>query len=121
MSATAFASRARAFGEEGAFEPVVLAAGGVAGAARASAPGRWSAEVERRTSAPARRRPRVLRANEPALLEGPFAYWSGTGGLSPLSAAEIGGLRAFFALGGLLVVDDAEPDVGSFGRDARRE
>jgi hypothetical protein len=113
--------RARAFGDEGAFEPKVLLAGGVSGAARASAPSRWSAEVERRTSAAARRVPRSVRATDPMLLDGPFAYWSGTGSLSSLSAAELAGMRQFLALGGLLVVDDADPGSGAFGRDARRE
>ncbi|MBI2392370.1 MAG: DUF4159 domain-containing protein [Deltaproteobacteria bacterium] len=120
-AAALLARRARAFGEDGAFEPKVLLAGGVSGPARASAPARWSAEVEKRTSSPARRQPRALKATDPALLDGPFAYWSGTGGLTALSAAEIAGLRQFVSLGGLLVVDDADPDSGQFGRDARRE
>ncbi len=114
-------ARARAFGDEGAFEPKVLLAGGVTGAARASAPARWSAEVERRTSAAARRSPRAVKASEPTLLDGPFAYWSGTGALAALSSAELAGLRQFLGLGGLLVVDDADPASGAFGRDARRE
>ncbi len=113
--------RARAFGDEGAFEPKILLAGGVTGAARASAPARWSAEVERRTSAAARRTPRAVKATDSTLLDGPFAYWSGTGSLSALSAAELAGLRQFLALGGLLVIDDADPASGAFGRDARRE
>ncbi|MGZ3475622.1 MAG: DUF4159 domain-containing protein [Polyangiales bacterium] len=111
----------RAFGDDGAFEPKVLLAGGVTGAARASAPARWSVELEKRTSAPARRQPRSVKATEPALLDGPFAYWSGTTGLTSLSSQEITGLRTFLSLGGLLVVDDADPDTGAFGRDARRE
>lgn len=121
-SAASLATRnVGAFGDEGAFEPKILLAGGVTGAARASAPARWSVEVEKRTSAPARRAPRMVKANEPALLDGPFAYWSGTTGLTSLSTAEINGLRQFLSLGGLLVVDDADPDTGAFGRDARRE
>ncbi|MEO7093470.1 MAG: DUF4159 domain-containing protein [Polyangiales bacterium] len=121
IATTALTTRARAFGDDGAFEPKVLLAGGVTGAARASAPARWSAEVEKRTSAPARRTPRSIKPTDPLLFDGPFAYWSGTSGLSALSSAEIGALRQFLALGGLLVVDDADPDVGTFGRDARRE
>jgi hypothetical protein len=111
----------RAFGEDGAFEPKILLAGGVTGAARASAPARWSVEVEKRTSAPARRQPRTVKATDAALLDTPFLYWSSTGGISPLSNAEIAGLRQFFALRGFLVVDDADPDSGAFGKDARRE
>jgi hypothetical protein len=113
--------RARAFGEEGAFEPKVLLAGGVTGPARASAPARWAVEVEKRTSSPARQKPRQVKATDPALLDGPFAWWSGTGGLSALTSAEVAGLRQFLSLGGLLVVDDADPASGTFGRDARRE
>ncbi len=121
-SATLFAGRrARAFGDEGAFEPKVLLAGGVTGPARTTAPARWSVEVEKRTSAPARRAPRSVKASDPALLDGPFAYWSGSSSLSPLASTEINGLKQFFALGGFLVVDDADPESGAFGRDARRE
>src|SRR5262245_29198787 len=112
---------AHAFGDEGAFEPKVLLAGGVTGAARATAPARWSVEVEKRTSAPARRQPRSVKPTDPALLDGPFAYWSGTTGLSSLASQEVAALRTFLSLGGLLVVDDADPDSGAFGRDARRE
>ena len=43
---------ARAFGDVGAFDPRVLLVGGVTGAARASAPARWSWELVQRTSAP---------------------------------------------------------------------
>jgi hypothetical protein len=121
LATTALASRARAFGEDGAFEAKILLAGGVTAAARASAPSRWSSEVEKRTSAPARRQPRAVKATEPALLDTPFLYWSGTGGLSALTNAELAGLRQFFALRGFLVVDDADPDSGAFGKDARRE
>lgn len=121
LAGTLLGLRARAFGDEGAFEPKILLAGGVTGAARATAPARWSAEVERRTSAAARRTPRAVKATDTALLDGPFAYWSGTGSLSALSAGEIAGIRQFLALGGLLVIDDADPSSGAFGRDARRE
>lgn len=113
--------QARAFGDEGAFEAKILLAGGTTNAAHPTAPGRWSVELEKRTSAPARRLPRTVKATDPLLLDGPFAYWSGTGGLSPLDKAEIAGLRQFLALGGLLVVDDADPEAGNFGKDARRE
>jgi hypothetical protein len=75
----------------------------------------------KRTSAPARVAPRSVRATDGALLDGPFVYWSGTGGLTALAKDEVAGLRTFFSLGGLMLVDDAEPDSGAFGRDARRE
>lgn len=121
IAAATFAPRVRAFGDDGAFEPKILLAGGTTGAARGSAPGRWSAEVEKRTSSPARRTPRAIKPTDAVLFDGPFAYWSGTGGLSPLATTEVSALRQFLALGGLLVCDDAEPDVGQFGKDARRE
>jgi hypothetical protein len=121
LAATVVSKSGRAFGDDGAFEPKILLAGGVSGAARATAPARWSAEVEKRTSAPARRTPRTVKATDPLLFDGPFAYWSGTSSLSALAPAEVGAMRQFLALGGLLVVDDADPEVGTFGRDARRE
>ena len=121
IAASAITRASRAFGDDGAFEPKILVAGGVSGAAHATAPARWSAEVEKRTSAPSRRTPRLVKATDPTLLDGPFAYWSGASTLTALSSLEVNGLRQFLALGGLLVVDDADPDVGTFGRDARRE
>ncbi|MBI4701086.1 MAG: DUF4159 domain-containing protein [Deltaproteobacteria bacterium] len=114
--------RARAFGEQGAFHPRIMLAGtaqwrGV----RATAPARWSAELVRRTSAPARLSPGAVRADAPELLAEPFAVWTGTTDPGPLAASEILGLRRFLALGGVLLVDDADPDTGAFGRAAKRE
>jgi hypothetical protein len=116
---------ARAFGDVGAFDPRVLLTGNQTGPARPTAPSRWSWELVQRTSAPARLRPSVVRADEAAIVDAPFLYWSGDADIAPLTAAEIGGLRRFFALGGVLLVDDAAPPerggVGPFGRSARRE
>jgi hypothetical protein len=118
---------ARAFGDVGAFDPRVLLAGGTTRAAHLSAPARWSYELVQRTSAPARMAPSAVRADDPAIANAPFAYWSGDQAVSDLTAGEIAGLRRFFALGGVLVVDDAgvAPDgngaSGAFGRTARRE
>jgi hypothetical protein len=116
---------ARAFGDVGAFDPRVLLTGNQTGPARATAPSRWSWELVQRTSAPARLRPSVVRADEAAVVDAPFLYWSGDADVAPLTTAEIGGLRRFFALGGVLLVDDAAPaergGVGPFGRGARRE
>ncbi len=116
---------ASAFGDHGAFEPRILLAGGVTQAARPSAPGRWAWELVQRTSAPARLRPSSVRADDPELYSAPFVYWSGEASVQPLTAAEIAGLRRFFALGGVLLVDDAAPgqsgEVSPFGRGARRE
>jgi hypothetical protein len=98
---------ARAFGDTGAFDPRVLLAGGTTGAARPNAPARWSWELVQRTSAPARIQPSHVRADESSIVDGPFLWWSGTSAVKPLTAQEISGLRRFFSLGGLLLVDDA--------------
>jgi len=116
---------ARAFGDVGAFDPRVLLTGNQSGPARATAPGRWSWELVQRTSAPARLRPSVVRADDPAIVEAPFLYWSGDAEVAPLTATEISSLRRFFSLGGILFVDDAAPgergEPSAFGRSARRE
>jgi hypothetical protein len=113
---------ARAFGEEGAFNPRPLLTGRTAfGGVRATAPARWSRELMNRTSAPARLVPVAVHADDDALLAEPFAYFVGDGPIEPFTAAEIAHLRRFFAQGGVLLVDDAAPETGVFGRDARRE
>jgi hypothetical protein len=116
---------ARAFGDEGAFDPRVLLTGGQTGPARASAPARWAWELKQRTSAPARLHPSVVHADDPAIVDAPFLYWSGDTEVAPLTSAEIRGLRGFLALGGILLVDDAgvndKGEAGLFGKSARRE
>jgi hypothetical protein len=116
---------ARAFGDQGAFDPRILVAGGLGGAARPSAPARWSWELVQRTSAPAKQRPSTVRADDPAIVEAPFLYLSADIALSPLTSGEIAGLRRFFSLGGILLVDDAaagtDGEPSAFGRSARRE
>jgi Domain of unknown function (DUF4159) len=123
----ALPGRARAFGDAGAFDPRVLATGTQtsADAAHPSAPGRWSWELIQRTSAPARSNASHVRADSPEISHDPFLYWSGTLSIAPLTAAEIAGLRRFFSLGGVLLVDDAAPgnagEPSAFGASARRE
>ncbi len=120
---------ARAFGDSGAFEPRILVAGGTTGAARPSAPGRWSWELVQRTSAPARLQPLHVRADEPSIVDGPFLWWSGASAVKALTPQEISGLRRFFSLGGLLLVDDAGVEgesetsagLGAFGKTAREQ
>lgn len=112
----------RAFGESGAFHPRLLVVGehrttGI----RATAPARWSWELTRRTSAPARLAPEPLRADSPALLAEPFVWWLGNADPGPLSPREVALLRRFIGLGGVLFVDDADPQTGTFGAAARRE
>jgi hypothetical protein len=116
---------ARAFGDVGAFDARVLLTGSQTGPARTTAPGRWAWELVQRTSAPARLRPTLVRADDPAIVEAPFLYWSGDAELAPLTGGEIAGLRRFFALGGVLFVDDAgagdKGEPSAFARSARRE
>jgi hypothetical protein len=118
-------SPALAFGDAGAFDPRVLLTGKQTGAARESAPERWSWELVRRTSAPARLHPSVVHADDLAIVAGPFVYWSGDVDTGPLTAQEITGLRHFFSLGGVMLVDDAGVDelgnASGFARGARRE
>jgi hypothetical protein len=116
---------ARAFGDVGGFDPRILLTGSQVAPARPTAPARWAIELVERTSAPARLHPGSVRADDAAIVDEPFLYWSGDSEIAPLTAAEIAGLRSFFALGGTLLADDAAPgaqgDVGPFGRSARRE
>lgn len=113
---------ARGFGEEGAFNPrIVLTGDATFEGVRTTAPARWSDEVVRRTSAPGRLRPTIVHADEPGLLAEPFAIWGGSGSVSALTSREIAGFRQFFAMGGVLFIDDFEPSDGAFGKAARRE
>jgi hypothetical protein len=113
---------ALAFREEGAFNPRVLLTGNARWEGeRTSAPARWSAELVTRTSAPARKEPGTVRADDPLLLAEPFAFWGGASDVSPLTEREVSGLRRFIALGGVLLVDDFAPEDGTFARAAKRE
>ncbi len=112
---------ARAFGDEGVFHPRVLLVGNTKHeGARATAPARWSWELTRRTSAPARLAPSTVRADA-ALLSEPFAIWMGSKDPGPLTTREVVALQKFFALGGVLFVDDNDPQQGAFGKATRRE
>lgn len=116
---------ARAFGDVGAFDPRVLLVGGVTAAAHASAPARWSWELVQRTSAPGRLKPTQVRADDPSVVDAPFLWLSGDRGLNAFTPQEISGLRKFFALGGILLVDDAgvsdDGAPSAFGRTAREQ
>lgn len=116
---------ARAFGDVGAFDPRVLLAGGVTASPRPSAPSRWSRELADRTSAPARMKPTQVRADDPSIVDGPFLWWSGESTVTALSPQEVAGLRRYFALGGVLLVDDAgasdDGHPSAFSRTARAE
>lgn len=116
---------ARAFGDVGAFDPRALLAGGTTGPAWVTAPARWSWELVQRTSAPARLKPTEVRADDPSAVDAPFLWWSGRARVSALSPQEVAGLRKFFALGGVLLVDDADPSAddrpSAFGQSAREQ
>jgi hypothetical protein len=121
----AFPRVARGFGDLGAFDPRILLTGSETQAARPDAPPRWSWELVQRTSAPARLRPTTVHADDPAMADAPFAYWSGDRAVAPLTSKEVTGLRRYFSLGGLMLVDDAAPaedgSPGPFGRSARAQ
>ncbi|HEY2516564.1 MAG TPA: DUF4159 domain-containing protein [Polyangiaceae bacterium] len=116
---------ARAFGDRGAFDPRVLLAGGITRPAHASAPGRWSWELVQRTSAPARLSPTTVHADDAAIIDSPFLYFSGDQALSDFTPGEMSGLRRFFALGGVMLVDDAgagnDGEPSPFGKTARQQ
>jgi len=115
-------SPALAFGEAGAFHPRLLEAGRAKPfGGRESGAARWSWELVRRTSAPARLVVKRVHADRPELWAEPFAIWTGDADVGALSSSELRGLERFFRLGGLLWVDDAQPETGAFGRSARRE
>ena len=123
--ASLFPKEARAFGDYGAFDPRILLTGAQANAAHPDAPARWSWELQQRTSAPARLHPSTVHATDDAIVDSPFLYWSGDTAVAPLTSIEITQLRRFFALGGIVLVDDASPasdgKPGAFGISARRE
>lgn len=82
---------------------------------------RWSWELIRRTSAPARLTVGAVAADSTDLLAEPFTVWLGSDAVAPLSEPEVRGLRQYLALGGVLFVDDSDPANGAFGRSVRRE
>ena len=111
-----------AFGEEGSFHPRMLLTGTDKWKGRRKgAPARWALEVVRRTSAPARLSPAVVRADAPALLSEPFAVWAGQKAPAALTRSELAGLRRFIALGGVLLVDELAPNEGKFLAGAIRQ
>jgi hypothetical protein len=113
---------ALAFGQDGAFHPrLLLNAGRPLDAAHASGPSRWSWELIRRTSAPARLTVGSVAADSTELLAEPFTVWMGDEAVAPLSEPEVRGLRNYLTLGGVLFVDDSNPEVGAFGRSVRQE
>jgi hypothetical protein len=122
LAALTAAPAARAFGQEGAFHPRVLSAGlRPPDGLRSNGPASWSWELIRRTSAPARLTVDTVAADSQQLLEEPFSVWFGSAAVEPLSEPEVRGLRTYLSLGGVLFVDDSDPERGYFGRSVRRE
>lgn len=115
-------ARALAFGQDGAFQPRVLqTASRPLEGPRGTGPSRWSWELIRRTSAPARLTVSSVAADSTELLEEPFTVWMGSDAVTPLSEPEVRGLRRYLTLGGILFVDDSSPETGAFGSSVRRE
>ena len=123
LSTAALGRVAMAFGQDGAFNPRWLAPAGAEplGGDRESALSRWSWELVRRTSAPGRLIIKPVAPDDPKLLSEPFVVWAGSGEVNALMRTEVEGLRRFFDLGGLVFVDDSQPQIGEFGRSVRRE
>jgi hypothetical protein len=122
VAALTVAPAAGAFGQDGAFHPRVLSAGRSApDPERSNGPTSWSWELIRRTSAPARLTVGSVTADSKQLLEEPFSVWFGSSAVEPLSEPELRGLRMYLSLGGVLFVDDSDPERGDFGRSVRRE
>ncbi len=113
--------RAQAFGQAGLFQPRRLVHGPEVDVERESGLSQWSLELIRRTSAPARLDVARVAADDPKLLEEPFVVWFGRDEEVAFTASERRGLESYLRLGGILLVDDAEPVQGGFGRGARRE
>ena len=76
-------------------------------------------ELEQRTSIRARPVMEFVGADDPKLLDEPFVIWLGDRAIAPLTRKERRGLRRFLELGGILVVDDAEPRAGSFTKSVQ--
>ncbi len=113
---------AGAFGEQGAFNPRMLLAGTrEIDRRRKSAAARWSVEVVRRTSAPARLSPTTVRADAKELVAEPFVVWSGGKAPEPLTQRELQGLRRFLGMGGVLLCDELEPNEGAFLEGVKEE
>jgi hypothetical protein len=122
LAALASTSRAHAFGDIGAFNPRVIVAGGKRlSAPRNNAPSAWSLELQNRTSAPGRVAPKEVALDRAELCTEPFAVWAGDSDVGALSVGERRNLAKFIRLGGVLVVDDSDPQNGVFGRSVRRE
>ena len=116
-----FVRRAEAFGQASAFHPrIVSVRGAEVPSEYRHATSRWSWELIRRTSAPARLAFEGLHWDQSELFQEPFVIWVGSSGFDVMNAAEERGLRQFIHLGGVILVDDFEPERGEFSKAARQ-
>lgn len=119
---SSWAPRSFAFGEEGAFHARLLQTGESPPSERSrSAAGRWAFELVARTSAPGRLSAEAIQVESAAVLREPFLVWAGQGEVQPLSERAVKRLREYILLGGVLVVDDAQPEAGVFRQAVQRE
>ena len=120
---SAFApSFAAAIGESSQFDVRLIQYDGGHHRPRDTAPRRLAWELRKRTSVEPRLEPSEVRLDNPDIFNTPFLYWAGDVAFPPLSDAEIVGLRRFVQLGGLVLVDDAAPNVSDgFLASARRD
>lgn len=114
-------SAARAFGNEGAFRVRMLQTALLSPEeSRARGAARWAWELARRTSASANLDGVVVSATSPRLLDEPFVVWFGARPCS-LTSTERRNLERYLRMGGLLIVDDSDPQSGTFSKTAQGE
>lgn len=122
LSTLLLSSSVRAMGQSGAFSARrLLTTRSSRSSERDSALSQWGRELVRRTSAPAVFEPSKVAADSPALLDEPFVVWSDDSDPGELTLGERRHLEAFLRLGGVLLVDDSQPESGVFSAAARRE
>jgi len=113
---------ALAFGEDGAFHARLLESRSGSQESEVSAGRRWAHELTHRTSAPGRLAVSIVQAKDQELLSEPFLIWAGRTDPGELSVRAVRALRQYLRLGGVLLVDDSDPQKsGAFGAGARRE
>jgi Domain of unknown function (DUF4159) len=77
-------------------------------------------EVRKRTSIETQLDPSTTTFDDPSIYRTPLLYWAGDRAFPELSDKELTGLRRFVEYGGMLVIDDASPEVSGFDASVRR-
>jgi hypothetical protein len=117
--------RAAALGPSSLLDLAQLVYDGGNHAPHPTGPRRLAWEIRKRTSVEARLEPSEVRLRDRRLFRHPFLYMAGDRAFPPWSDEDVARLERFLALGGFLLVDDAEetPDggPGGFDRSVRRE